>query len=446
MYTDGGMFSRAEICRRVTSYWNWSFHFGGGSAGYQAGLFAIAGLLGVALVAGFQTRWVVIGSWLMLISVQHRVPPVLSGADILLRMLLFWGMFLPLGRTWGVDAWMERKAGRLKVQSQPVLSIASAAILLQMGMMYLFSALFKTNTEWLTGGVIESSLAHDFYSKPLGTWLLQYPGLLKVMTYGVFALEWIGPLLLFIPLVGGKIRIGAVFALAAMHIGIALTLQVDLFSPVTIAGLILFLPPSFWDRMCGTRPIETAQKAERMILGRRSSIGLAAEGVCALALAYVVMVNVRSLPAFSAKGSAPSPSFLRTACGLGQKWNMFDEAPSKDGWYVAVATLNDGRQVDLLRDGLPVDWRRPSNPPSVYPNHRWRKLFREMAFEDAFGYQFFRQPVASFLVREWNRRHSETEQIARFELVYNMEQSVPENPASRSMIRERIAEVDLRDS
>jgi hypothetical protein len=125
---------------------------------------------------------------------------------------------------------------------------------------------------------------------------------------------------------------------------------------------------------------------------------------------------------------------------------MFDEAPSKDGWYVAVATLNDGRQVDLLRDGLPIDWRRPINPPSVYPNHRWRKLFREMAFEDAFGYQFFRKPVASFLVREWNRRHSETEQIARFELVYNMEQSAPENPASRSMIRERIAEVDLRDS
>jgi hypothetical protein len=33
MYTDAGMFPRAEICRLASNIWNWSFHFGSGSLG-----------------------------------------------------------------------------------------------------------------------------------------------------------------------------------------------------------------------------------------------------------------------------------------------------------------------------------------------------------------------------------------------------------------------------
>ena len=103
MYTDDGMFSRAEICRRATTIWNWSFHFASGSWGFQATLFGLAAGLALALVVGFETRLATVGSWLMLLSLHHRVPPILSGAEILLRMLLFWAMFLPLGRVWSVD-------------------------------------------------------------------------------------------------------------------------------------------------------------------------------------------------------------------------------------------------------------------------------------------------------------------------------------------------------
>src|SRR6266850_3570838 len=56
MYTDDGMFSRAEICRRATTVWNWSFHFGSGSWGYQAMLFGIAAALALAVLVGFETR------------------------------------------------------------------------------------------------------------------------------------------------------------------------------------------------------------------------------------------------------------------------------------------------------------------------------------------------------------------------------------------------------
>src|SRR4029077_4507418 len=120
----------------------WSFHFASGSAGYQAVLFAIAGALGLALLVGMETRLGTIGSWLMIVSVDHRAPPIVSGADILLRMLLFWGMFLPLGETWSIDAWLcKRRGGSQWCQArQPILCVASGAILIQMGLMYLMSA------------------------------------------------------------------------------------------------------------------------------------------------------------------------------------------------------------------------------------------------------------------------------------------------------------------
>ena len=110
MYTDEGMFQRGEISYRVTTIWNWSLHFGSGSSNYQAVLFGIGAILGLALLVGFETRLATIGSWLLLVSLHHRVPPILSGADILLRMLLFWGMFLPLGKVWSIDRLREKRA------------------------------------------------------------------------------------------------------------------------------------------------------------------------------------------------------------------------------------------------------------------------------------------------------------------------------------------------
>src|SRR5262249_30181526 len=157
----------AEISQRITTVWNWSFHFASGASWYQAILFGISGVLALALAAGFATRIATIGSWLMLVSIHHRVPAVLSGAEILLRMLLFWAMFLPLGATWSVDGWRAKRKGRAAPDPEAsVLSVGSAAILLQMGLMYLFSAIFKSNAQWFHGQALAGILSHDFFALP----------------------------------------------------------------------------------------------------------------------------------------------------------------------------------------------------------------------------------------------------------------------------------------
>ena len=417
MYTDEGMFSRATVCRYY-GIWNWSFHFGSGSASYQAALFAFAALLSVLFLVGFETRLATAATWLMLISLHNRVPLVLSGADNLARLLLFWGMFLPLGRVWSVDAWLAGRRG-IPRASGPVLSVATAAILLQVAFVYLFSAVFKLNADWFQGKAVAATLRDGFYGTPLGAAFLELPRVLAALTVGILVLEWLCPFLLFSPVRTGRVRLWTLGILASMHLGIALILNVGLFPAVSLSALLLFLPPCFWDRLSSRA---RAAAPDASVPGSR--VHPASQVVCALALGYVLFTNVNGLPPrFLPWTPAPRAELLTVALGLGQKWDMFAAAPSRNGWYVARAVLADGTEVDLLRGGAPVSWERPRNPAVFYPNERWRKIFVGMSYGDVTGYDVFRRPVAEYLCREWNRGRPPEKRAADFALVFCMETS-----------------------
>lgn len=423
MYTDHGMFSRATIARHYSD-WSWSFHFGSGSISFEAMLFGVAAFFGSALLLGFRTRLATIASWLLLLSLQNRVPPILTGADNLLRMLLFWSIFLPLGGVWSVDAHRASRRAGEAAESERVLSVASAAILLQMGLLYFFSALFKTNADWTHGEALRAILSDEFYTKPLAAELLESPRLLHGLTLAILLIEWIGPFLLFSPFRTSQVRLGALVVLAAMHVGVEIFLDVGLFSLVSFCGLLLFLPPPFWRRVTRWSPAApTASDSRISAKGisptRTPSLGsYAANALCALVFVYVVFLNLNDLPSrFLPWTPKPKNDFLNLACGFGQKWDMFSEAPSGSGWYVAEAILVDGTRVDLLRDGAPVSFEKPGDPTALYPNHRWQKCFREIAYADTRGYQVFREPVAEYLCRDWNRRNAAEKQVSEFSLI-----------------------------
>jgi hypothetical protein len=123
---------------------------------------------------------------------------------------------------------------------------------------------------------------------------------------------------------------------------------------------------------------------------------------------------------------------------------MFGEIPSKDGWYVANAKLKDGSHVDLLRAGAALDWSKPAFPAMLYPNHRWGKCFREMAYYDEMGYQVFRAPVAKYLCREWNMRHRPEKHVIEFEFVICFENAIGHQKTSAAdIVRERLVYLDL---
>jgi len=425
MYTDDGMFSRALICRLATSLWNWSFHFASGSVAYQAFLFGLAAVAGLGLLLGFQTRIATIGSWLMLVSLHHRVPPIISGAEILLRMLLFWAMFLPLGSLWSIDQWIEERRGGSRGPAPFVRSVGSAAILLQMAFMYFFSAISKTNADWLQGRALSGALSHDFFStSPLSAWLLHFPVLLKCLTWATLALEWAGPLLLFIPIQKGRLRLLVIAALAAMHFGIVLCLHVGFFSYVAIAGLTLFLPPEFWNSVLLRRwwagfGIGPSGGSHTQSSVRRPPLIRIAGGLCALLVLYMFFLNVASLPGHPLAGvGLEKLRPLNRGLGFSQGWGMFDTIPSQSGWYVARALLKDGSEVDLLRGGAAVTWDKPAPAGRRLPGPYWHKLFREIAYDDEQGFQLLRAPVSEYLCRRWNSEQPAERRIAEFDLMF----------------------------
>lgn len=411
MYADDGMFPRDQIRLRYTSAWNWSLHFLSGTPEFQTALFALAAGAGLALLTGCFTRTAAVVSWLLLLSVQHRVPPILNAADGLLRLLLLWSLFLPLGRVVSVDAWWAARRGR-HPDLRPVLSFAGAGLQIQMAVMYFFSACFKSTPDWFRGQVIAGSLGHDLYAKPLGEMALPYPAVLAAMTWAVFALEWLGPVLLFSPWRTRPLRLLIAGSLAAMHLGIELCLHVGLFSWVSCAGLTLFLAPALWrDR----NPGEPAAP----LTGVSTWPARLRETTAAALLLYTLGLNVAGL--LGHVRNQPSNAgwkWLNSGFGLGQKWGMFDETPSKDGWYVARGVLADGAEINVLQAGAVLTWDRPHHPAAMFPNHRWRKLFREMCYFDAFGFQVFREPAARYLLRRWNAHQPANQRVQELELIF----------------------------
>ena len=102
-YTDAGVLPRSTRAA-VVSDWFLSVHALSGDLWWQVLLFLVAGVAAIALTVGYRTRVATAVSWVLLVSLHNRMPVVLNGGDVLLRMVLLWAIFLPLGERWAVDA------------------------------------------------------------------------------------------------------------------------------------------------------------------------------------------------------------------------------------------------------------------------------------------------------------------------------------------------------
>jgi hypothetical protein len=92
---------------------------------------------------------------------------------------------------------------------------------------------------------------------------------------------------------------------------------------------------------------------------------------------------------------------------------MFARPPKEDVWYLAAATLRDGREVDLLTGSTP-DPGKPESTSEHLPNQNWRHFLWRL---NAPEYQAFRRPAADFLCRSWNGRHGHRGRTTEMHLV-----------------------------
>ncbi|MBL9161385.1 MAG: HTTM domain-containing protein [Planctomycetaceae bacterium] len=415
MYSSAG-FAPVEFVRELQQLPVWSLHLLSGNDAWQALLFGLAALLALAMLVGYRTRLAVIGSWILLTSLQMRLPLVLNAGDTMLRVALFWSMFLPVGEAWSLDARRRRSPAGLS-QGHPHVSFATFALIVQLAIVYWFAGWAKWNDAWLRGDALGNVCKFGLYGLPLGTALSGYPALTQLFSRVTVWLEILGPLLLFIPWQAARLRLIAFTAFVLLHLGIAVTMTVGLFSYAAIAVWLAVLPREFWDRFAAFRwaepppPVSMTPIFSSRRVGRNFITALSV-----LSLAIVVYWNIASEVSRHALNSFDrSVRMAGHLTGLRQGWGVFARPPRRDGWFVYQARLQNGELVDLWSGGAEVLQQKPALTSRQFSNHRWRKLHLRLRADSCAPY---RQALADYMVRRWNAEHGPSEQVVRLDFYY----------------------------
>ncbi len=421
-YTDAGVLPRSLL--RIPEF-RFSFHAMVGGRGGEGALFLLAAAFALLLLSGTWSRLAAFASWLLLASLDARNPLVLNHGDELLRIFLFWSVFVPLSSG---GASTSDGSGRRH------LSLFTAALVLQVCFVYFFGALLKTDRSWsTTGTAIYNALSLEQLSTGMGRALLARPGLLKIATLLVYYLELAGPVLLFMPWRNRRIREVLIVLFVAMHVGIAATMNVGLFPWVSILGWVLLLPSETLDRvqrMLRIGPAAPTQPAAGIRAGN-APLTWAGRILGVYLLASVLIWNIRGL---GTKPEEQKPLFhdrLLLMAQLDQRWNMFAPKPNYvSGWYAAEAELPDGSKVDPMRGGQPFTLDRPDVVAATYPDSRWRKFLVNLSLPRG---ESCRQAFASYLERRWDRGHPASQSMMHL-TVYFMWQEIA-SPRGNTPVR-----------
>src|SRR6476469_7410511 len=166
-YTDAGVLPRSLLTEELWKPGYWSIHAISGQPLVQALIFLLAGGMALALLVGYQTRLAAIASWVLIVSLHNRNPALLFAADDVLRALLFWCMFLPLGAYYSIERALNTST---KPLPKRILSGATLALTLQICFVYWFSAAFKTTSPiwWPQGDAVYYALSFDQYATHFG--------------------------------------------------------------------------------------------------------------------------------------------------------------------------------------------------------------------------------------------------------------------------------------
>jgi hypothetical protein len=480
-YTDDGVLPRAarlEMQFDFGAAWWASPHMLSGQAWFQGALFALACLLAVCVVVGYRTRLALAGSLVLLLGLQARNPMLLQGHDTLLRCQIFWSLFLPMGAVWSLDRRLGRPSdlrfwicdfGLTRCCNQEtvpsianpkscgprrVVSVASAALLLQLCMVYWFTALLKTDPAWRrTFDAAWYAIHFDHFTLPLGYRLAEYPHLLRLLTLGAWLLEFTGPFLVLIPVANGWFRGLAILSFAGFHLGLGLCLDLGLFALVCIGYWLVFLPSGFWDFLerkigrqsasgAGGRTDRPLRRLRDLSGGtRRRAPGsrpvfigtFTTNALAGGLLAYVLLLNVARMHQRPyATVFSPAIANAGKLTGLDQHWIMFSPHPPKFGsWFIIRGMQADGQMVDLWHPSEHISDTRPNLVSAMYASVPWRRCLGNMLEHNEPAYI---RSLGDYFRRRWDKTHPPMQRLVSAEIVHMVHQTPPpDTPASATI-------------
>ncbi|MGZ3865314.1 MAG: hypothetical protein ACXVNR_02545, partial [Bacteroidia bacterium] len=405
-YWEKGYFSLFSFC---DEYW------------YAAMLFLVTGLIYACVLVGFRTKLFTVLAWFMLLSLQNRNTLILQGGDDELRLVVFWGMFLPWGNFYSLDA----KKYLFADKNERYFSVSSLGYMMLVFSVYFFSGLLKNSSEWKLsdGTAVYYAFNLDQMAWPLAKTLLSYPTLLKYLSFIVRWTEILLPFLLFVPIRNSLFRTIFVVIIISFHLGISLTLYVGLFYLISISSLVGLLSPKFMDWFDTKLNLNKTQGVAVPFFQKvRENYYFKVLLGCALFFfaALSVIWNFATV-ANSGLGVAPNFNSVGYTLRLNQNWGMFAPTVLKDdGWYI-MEGFSEGKKIDINREGKPADYNKPKNFMQYIKDDRWRK-FGENYMLDV--NVFMRPYYCNYLLKDWNAKNPDNK-LDSLNVVYMREFSKP---------------------
>jgi len=452
-YTDVGILTRERLVGGWGQKLFYSLHTFGGDTVSQTALFSVAAVFAAMFFVGYRTRLAAFLSWVLVCSLQGRNYIVLQGGDDMLRVMLFWAMFTPLGARFSVDAVLaDRLWAKQRLAHAPdapvlsrrlprrVLSLATTVLVLQLLTVYFVSAALKTGPTWhQDGSAIHLALHHHAFVTRIGRLVAQLPvQILQGMTWQVWWLECLGPLLFFVPWGTFWWRTVQAALFISFHFGLFLTMELGHFPWVAMGCWLVVLPSWFWDRplLLLTQKIDIRSRLrewatwfQALVIKNERWLGeplrLPRVGASLLGSALLLV-----LASYAGYGSAYAMQHRGQVNGerfepllmlrLHANWGMFaPNPPNTSGWLVSVAKQRNGNEIDVWNDGQAVTFEEPELPNTTYKRERWRKFGDNIL---SGGHAAIRSYFLRWLCLDWNEDHPGGETIQDITL-YHMAQT-----------------------
>jgi hypothetical protein len=325
--------------------------------------FTLFALVYLAYLFGFRTRLAQVLVIAALVTLHGRASIIEHAGERSMHLLALLTAFLPLGARYSIDAIRARRPDQ-PATTAPARSIAVLAILLQLAAVYVLDWSVKLNgTNWRNGSAIIGAI-QPMTGTPLGFFIRDRAPLLFLqgLSQGTLVLEFILWPLLLLPL--PSLRVVAAIAMVVLHVGIWSLMNIGIFQPTMIAPAALLLAPTAW-----TWLEETPRLAKpRAVLGRvrdrlvrlvppatrtptpprRPIVVLREVGAAALlaCLTLTVLNENDGVPDALHTRAAARLRPLFSRIGVFERWDHYNNPPTRDAILAVDAVTRDGRHVD----------------------------------------------------------------------------------------------------
>ncbi len=348
-------------------------------------LFLIHFLIALCLLIGYKTSLFTLLNYIFLLSLHHRNPMILQGGDDLLRITLFYMIFLPWNKFYSIDAYLSRKKSQNQNITINEFSWMYIVFYFNVALVYLFSAMLKTSEEWRqTGEAIYYALSLDTLRYGLGHWTYTKFTLMKFGTFFVFyILEILAPILLILSFNSLIRNIGA-FLIIFLHLFILTHLRVGVFPFIGIATALMVLD------------IRSHNIVKMLRFSKPSFY---------FSMIIFILILRYNLATLNTKyfNITLLEDRLLNSIGLSQRWNMFSPGVKRyEGYLILRGIRKDNTEWDIIHNTPQIHYEKTQQNFQYLKGDRWRKFLEN--YEQR-HYNFVKTYFCYFIIRQWNQQH-----------------------------------------